>query len=161
MPLQFLEIKADLEGISAMSLQSSCCLRLTVENDASESKDITLSPSDEEQELEGSRGTAHFVMKWNKSDRNQAYIKVLPGKEIKDSVYRDSDSGNFKAILAMECRGLKVTKFHSGEGDFVLTSEGGTNFESANFGDDDFCDYDEENDVSVMVSSFESRISDA
>lgn len=161
MPTQFLEIKADLEGISAICLQPSCCLLMTVENDASEMKNITLSPSDEEQELEGSRGTAHFVMKWNKSDRSQAYIKILGShKEIKDSVYRDCDSGNFKAILAMESRGLKVTKYIPGEGDFVLTSEGGASFNNANFGDDDFADYDEDNDMSVMVSNFEARLTD-
>jgi len=134
---------------------------------------ITVCETDEEQELDGSKGSAHFVMKWNKSDKYQAYIKIIDlkkaapkkgkksaGDDTFDGVYR-SQNEEWRAVLCMECRGLKPTNYHLGN-DFIAKSTGGTEFEPCEFGMErdggEWAEYDEEHDLSVVISQVQSRI---
>ena len=156
MPLLHLQIKADLENIETLVPCEGVCWKFEVENEASERKTITCS-SVEEEELEGSRGTANFVMRWAKGAQ-QSYIKIVPVKKV-DGTYTAKDSGTWKTIVGLECRGLTVKKVIITT-DFNAISTGGTTFEQIDLTDNDWTDYDDQNgnDVSVSVMSFESKI---
>jgi len=51
-------------------------------------------------ELEGSRGTANYIMKWDKKDQQQAYMKIL------DVFNYSNKSNEFSTIMRVECRGM-------------------------------------------------------
>lgn len=84
--------------------------------------------ADEEYELTGSRGTAHFTVKWEKDSKKEACtlfvrfsmtitcitttdLNITPVKNVTRRVTGD-DSGSFVPIIAFDCRGLEPVKFH-------------------------------------------------
>jgi hypothetical protein len=116
---------------------------------------VTVSISDE-LEIEGSRGTANFLIKWP-GERDVASIKIIPIKKH-DGTY--SVSGSFTKILALDCRNVVPVRWIPGE-DFVATSSEGHKFEAVDLTDGNWADYDEENDLSVSVMDLEHKISRA
>ena len=175
MPTYALEIQAQFENVESMVPKSDVVWKFDIENDSSETREgITVDPA-EELELSGSRGSANFVMKWNKSDTHQAYIKILDvkkalgekkkgkkaaGDAVVDGSYR-SKSEEWVPIVCMECRGLRPTSANIGD-DFIITTSGGTVFNECEFASDreglEWADYDEENDDSVMVTKLQARV---
>jgi hypothetical protein len=157
MPLVLLKIKAELENIAELKLVDGFALQLDIENEGSERKTVTVSSTDVE-ELEGSRGDANFVVRWGKG-APQAYVKIVPVKKC-DGTYKAENSGQLVTLLGLECRGLTVTKWHVGAGDFDATSVGGTNFNGIDLTDSDWADYDDQNgnDMSVSVTAFECKV---
>lgn len=68
------------------------------------------------------------------------------------------DSGKFKTIVALDCRGLEPTDFLPKSGWIVKAAEGGPTFEEdVGFDEDDWTDYDTKNSVSVGVYEFKSN----
>jgi hypothetical protein len=118
-------------------------------------KDVTVSEADL-QSLDGSRGEAHFVMKWPFS-REQAYIKIVAHKKVRPC-YEEQDAGSFVPVLAMECRNLEPIAWHCGV-DFSATSAGNnTVFQEVDLSDKDWAEFDEENDLSVSITNLEYKI---
>ncbi len=107
------------------------------------------------QSLDGSRGEAHFIVKWPGAN-SQSYIKLLPVKNV-DGSYKASNSGKWTTILGFECRGLEPVSWIPGI-DFHGVSSGGTTFKDIDLSDKEWADYDEENDLSVSVTNLEFKI---
>ena len=162
MPTFTLDVKAELENIESFSAPGDVCWKFDIESEGGERREgITLCPNDEEEEVEGGRGKAHFVMKWAKSDKHQAYIKVLPiSKAKKGATGVYSNPGAWEPMLICEVRGLKVTKWIPGN-DFDVVASCGTKFAAADvpFSDEehDWYDVDDQNE-SVSITELESRI---
>ena len=69
------------------------------------------------------------------------------------------DSGEYVPVLAMECRGLEPYAFHPMGNEFKVISEGGAVFDDdVDLSEGDWADYDEENNCSVSINEFESKI---
>lgn len=72
--------------------------------------------SNHQEELPGSRGTAHFVLKWVRDSKHAAHLNVVEvPKELKvkgrakvAGCYSALDDGNFVGIVGFDCRGLDV-----------------------------------------------------
>ena len=161
MPLFVLQGKAELEGVEWMRPKAAITWTFDIENDAHERREGITVCSDDELELEGSRGTANFVMKFNKGD-HQSYIKLenLTAKKHGTGVLTEALSGQWVTLAVMECRGLTPLVCHPGNY-FDIKSKGEKDkiFEDADFGaDPDWADYDEDNDLSVQVSALEMRV---
>jgi hypothetical protein len=177
MPTFALEIKAILENVMSLTPIGGVLWKLDIESEggAEKRENVTIDTGAEEQELDGSRGTAHFLMKWSKGDSHQAYIKILdPKKALGDKKKKKKTEGGSEIdgtyssqteewvpILCLECRGLRPTAFHIGN-DFDIRSVGGTVFRGGELTQDrsglEWTDYDEENDCSVSISQLQSRI---
>ena len=69
------------------------------------------------------------------------------------------DSDDWVSIAAFDCRGCEPIKWHPGSG-FEVTSTGGMTFEDCELVDD-WCEYDDNNDLSVQIMDLESRIEKA
>ena len=155
MPEYHLSIKADLENIAQLMPLEDNLWKFDVESQSGERREgITFSRSDE-MEMEGSKGTAHFIMKWP-GEHNQTTIKIVPIKKV-DGSYKES--GKWIKILALECRGITPIKWIPSV-DFSATTTGGFVFGEVDLSDD-WAEYDEENDESVSVMNLESRIEKA
>ena len=69
------------------------------------------------------------------------------------------DSGDYVPVLAMECRGLEPFAFHPLGNEFKVISEGGAVFEEdVDLSEGDWAEYDEENDASLSVNDFQSKV---
>jgi len=190
MTIYAIEVCAALENVVSLTPITGVLWKLDIESDGGGDfrENITIDTSaDNEQELDGSRGTANFIIKWSKGDSHQAYIKMLDIKKSQgdkkakskakkakagagdgesgaqgevDGTYR-SQTEEWVAVACMECRGLKPTKVHIGH-DFNITTSAGTLFEEAELALDgqgyEWAEYDEKNDLSVSVSNLQARL---
>jgi hypothetical protein len=94
-------------------------------------------------------------MKWQGAT-TQSYIKVIPIKKV-DGTYSSDDSGKWKSILGLECRGLDIGTWYPGD-NFSGTSTGGALFESIDLEEGDWTEYDERGDLSVSIMNLEFEI---
>lgn len=60
----------------------------------------------EEFALTGSRGHAHFVVKFDKQAKKEAYCTVVPSKKITSTYIAN---GEWQPVLMLDCRGLEPT----------------------------------------------------
>ena len=180
MVLFVLCVKADLDGVSSMSLVNGANICLSVKNPLSDfevREKIVLNTAEHVEQEENTREPpCHFALKWEGS-KKRSTIEVLDeaaakaalkksGKKSKggkggSSVPREvtaNDSGEYVPVLALECRGIEPYAFHPMSDEFVITSEGGTTFnEGIDLSDGDWADYDADNDISVSISNFQSK----
>ena len=69
MPTYLLQIKAELEGVESLTPRSSTQWKLDIENDGHEERHGITVCGEDVIDLEGSRGTANFVIRFNKGDQ--------------------------------------------------------------------------------------------
>jgi len=162
MTIYAIEVCATLENVASLTPLTGVLWKLDIESEGGGDirENITVDTSEDgEQELDCSRGTANFIIKWSKGDSHHAYIKMLDVKKSQgdkktkskakkgkagacddesgaqgevDGTYR-SQTEEWVAVACMECRGLKPTKVHLGH-DFKITTSAGTVFEDAELG---------------------------
>ena len=73
----------------------------------------------------------------------------------------EEDNQKFVPILALDCRGVEPYAFHPMGSEFVVESEGGMMFEDdVDLSEGDWAEYDDENDMVVSITGFESKIED-
>mmetsp|Transcript_50887 Transcript_50887/g.99554 ORF Transcript_50887/g.99554 Transcript_50887/m.99554 type:complete len:175 (+) Transcript_50887:88-612(+) len=163
-------IKGDLDGIGKISINPDANLCLDVKNPLSDyetREKVVLQSSVLIEPPENSREKAcHFAIKWEGSKKRSTMVlvdaadKMFKGKK-NDGRPRDLDgsvdSGVFVPVAAFECRGVEPTRFRPMEGELVVTSEGGAVFADVDVSEGDFADYDDENDISVSITDFESK----
>eukprot|EP00586_Coscinodiscus_wailesii_P017593 CAMPEP_0172502000 /NCGR_PEP_ID=MMETSP1066-20121228/155661_1 /TAXON_ID=671091 /ORGANISM="Coscinodiscus wailesii, Strain CCMP2513" /LENGTH=135 /DNA_ID=CAMNT_0013277097 /DNA_START=143 /DNA_END=547 /DNA_ORIENTATION=+ len=135
MPLYLLSIKAELDGVSSLSLDPHANLRLSLRNPLSdyETRDDVVIDPDAAIEPEGREPAHHFALMWEGS-KKKSFIEILDGdatksalkklgKKAKGTAVKDAvtgeNSGDFVAVLALECRGVEPYGFHPMGGEFV------------------------------------------
>eukprot|EP00622_Pseudochattonella_farcimen_P001103 FR735714.1.p1 GENE.FR735714.1~~FR735714.1.p1 ORF type:complete len:162 (+),score=15.95 FR735714.1:1-486(+) len=156
MPKFALKIRCQLENVAKMEAEPSNQWCLVVQSpDASETCEAYLTV-DEEHDLAGSKGTAHFIKKWSGSNQ-QSYLKIIDVKNVTKGGYDVDDDQEWVAIVAFEARGLEPIGWMC-RNDFAVESVGGTVFpaEEVEFDDQMWADYDGENDIPVSIQNLES-----
>jgi hypothetical protein len=127
-------------------------------------------PSETVEQEEGAREPPHhFKLKWEGS-KKVSILQVLDEKETASALkkkrykgekprsYTGDDSGSWIPLLCMECRGLEPYAFHPMKDEFVITSEGGCEFnEDIELEDLEWADYDADNNVPVSIDELEFK----
>ncbi len=98
MPVFEVQIKAELENVECLEPIKSNLFKFNIGNGSGEERSNVTVNMDDVFELEGSRGTANYIMKWDKKDQHQAYMKIL-------SCHPYDKSNEFSTIMRIECRG--------------------------------------------------------
>mmetsp|Transcript_27963 Transcript_27963/g.43447 ORF Transcript_27963/g.43447 Transcript_27963/m.43447 type:complete len:180 (+) Transcript_27963:69-608(+) len=169
-------IKADLDQVASLSLKPGANLCLSIKNPLSDfevREKITIDTSEFVEQEPGSREPAHhFHIKWEGS-KKKSTMTILSEAEAKSALKKASkksksidlsprplgQSGTFVPICAIECRGIEPYKFHCLGNEFIVETEGGAKFEDdVDLSEGDWAEYDEENDLSVSVENFESKL---
>ena len=102
MPVFEIQFKAELENVEFLEPIKSNLFKFNVGNGSGEERNNVTVSVDDIYELEGSKGTANYIMKWDKKDQHQAYMKIL-------EVLPYTKSNEFATIMKIECRGKKLT----------------------------------------------------
>ena len=147
-----LMVKAELEGIAKFSLSENSRFLVDLHSQGEEKKGVYICPY-EELEVEGGRGTAQFVL----SKPFKCNISIIALKDYTRSEYTAGDSGEFVPMAAFECRGCDITNISLPD-PFDVESTGGYRWEKQTLDDGEWCEYDEENDVSVMLTNLECMV---
>lgn len=178
--VSLLLVCSDLEGVSSISLDRTANICLSVRDPRSDEvrEKIVLNPSEPIEQDESSREPPHhFALTWQ-GQKKRSVIEVLDEAAVKSALKKAGkkkkgggggevgmprdvtadDSGEYVPVLALECRGIEPYAFRPMGEELVVTSEGGTKFSSdLTLDEGDWADYDEENDISVSISEFESK----
>ena len=110
--------------------------------------------NEEEQPLEGSRGTAHFVVRWEGS-RKQSSLSVVPPKSGVREVLESDEWADFAAF---ECRGMEPIRWQPSEGYVCEGSESGAEFTDIDLSDaDGWTEWDEDGNCSVSITELQHR----
>lgn len=124
MPVFHVQVKAYLENVKHIIPKENNLWKFDVEGTAGGDKREGVTCCEEElTELEGSRGSAHLVLKLHGKQGEQSSLKILPrppatpektaypkaANSVQYSI-RNEDSEKWVSILALECRGLEPTK---------------------------------------------------
>ena len=155
MPIFTLQIKADFENIDYIELIPNNLFKLDVENNGQIKEGITVS-SEDLIEIDGSKGTANFVMKFTGA-KQSSHISII--KNAKGTTGRLSqDDIGFVTIATMECRGLNIIKWHISN-DFMAVGLTGTKFNEVDLSDEDgYADFDEATGQGVSIEAVETKI---
>jgi len=105
-------------------------------------------------ELDGSRGTANFIKKWE-GERQQSYLKMIDVKKITGALEISADqSDQWVVLFAIECRGLEPVEWLPKQ-DFNVASGEGAVFEEIEFEDGFWAEYDAEHDAQISIQNLE------
>eukprot|EP00658_Telonema_sp_P-2_P058720 TRINITY_DN4725_c0_g1_i3.p1 TRINITY_DN4725_c0_g1~~TRINITY_DN4725_c0_g1_i3.p1 ORF type:complete len:128 (+),score=30.62 TRINITY_DN4725_c0_g1_i3:164-547(+) len=113
----------------------------------------------EEDELEGSKGTCNFHLKWEGS-KKASYCNFVANKQVKTE-YTEEDARTWVAIAAWDCRGLEPVNWHVDRAQFVASGMEGAEFEfegsAVEFEDGagEWYDYDEDAAVPVSITQLQ------
>lgn len=154
-----LEIKADLENVTNLTPDGDdfrWYLKLKCLNCGEESKPFIYVTLLESVPLKGGRGHASVVSKCKLCSRENS-IDIL-----KNSInsYNIEDSGNFRAVVKFECRGMEPTDFSPRTGWVAKGAETTSQFE-VDLTEKEWYDFDEKASNPVSIVDLEYRFSKA
>lgn len=153
MVVHLIYIKADLENLSSLRFPEDHDWLLSFrDQNGDERRSVHLNAT-ETQEVPGSRGSANLLLKFP-AGSSPASISVTSAKGVEGKYTK---SGEFQAVLAVECRGAEPFAW-TPSGFYVAETEEGQKFENVDLKDGDWCDFDEEAGVSVGVYNVETKI---
>ena len=104
-------------------------------------------------QVTGSRGSAHFLLKWP-GGKKESQMDII---RIKKGVLRnitDADSDEYVPIVAFECRGIEPFAYYPQSG--FTVSSGSALFEDVDL-NDDWAEYDEEGEQAVSIQNLEYK----
>ncbi|KAK3283790.1 hypothetical protein CYMTET_8531 [Cymbomonas tetramitiformis] len=149
-----LKIKCQMENVTNLHAPPGYQWCLTVkQSDGSEEKGPVFVNEEEDIDLNGSKGTAHFVMKFEGSNK-ESYLNVVRDLKNVTKPYNEEDVGSWVTICVFECRGLEPITWHPQAG-FNAQSTGGKRFEGEVDLTEDWCEYDDNKDLSLEITELE------
>mmetsp|Transcript_23833 Transcript_23833/g.31025 ORF Transcript_23833/g.31025 Transcript_23833/m.31025 type:complete len:180 (+) Transcript_23833:72-611(+) len=173
MPIFVAYLKGDFENIDKIETKTSTSVwTIDLKHGQGDEvrKGVTIDAEDVI-ELEGSRGTAHLVLKF--ADANEkAQVSIITPEEFR-SKYKNKknamahapraltadDSGSFVPVLAFEARGADVINLSLGGDNFIVTATSGTVFETdLDFSEGDWSDYDDQAELPVSLTNIETKV---
>jgi hypothetical protein len=163
MPLQKLQFKAELKGITSVAPLCSdrWKLRIRCSSCQEENKNpIWLDRSEELKAIPGSRGEAHVIVKCKLCAKIANLtmlqdIKSVP--RIKGSfAVADGEPSEWQTLAVVECRGCTVVSWALQGMEWVAKNEN-TEFDPTEL-DDDFYDFDEKTDNEVSITEIRTRV---
>ena len=156
MPIYLLQVKIEFENIKELIpiLNNHWKINISNGEDSLSREGITVSKEDV-YELDGSKGTANFTLKWDKKDPNVSTINILDFNS-KQCVPSISKNNEWQTILAMDCRGIQPTHYLPSI-DFNVITNSGKVFEDVDLTDKEWTEYDDENDEPITIMNIEGR----
>ncbi len=154
-----LYIKADFDGpVSSLELEPLCSFEIDVKESGGqeERKGVVIDDS-EEHELSGSRGTAHFAMKWSRDSKHFSTINLERRMANVFDPHRGvtkDDHGKFVPVVGFECRGLEPIAWYPRD-EFRVLGESGAVWDSVDLSEKEWFDYDEKSGESVGITDIE------
>lgn len=152
MPKFAIELSAELENVTSFVLEAPLVLSLRQSGGTEERHGVEVDPTAEEVEVFGSKGTAHICMKWDKKDKFEATLKMVPA-----TISPVTKSSTWTQVVIFETRGMDVIGFTPK----AATVHGVKQvFPQADISDlrDGFSEYDELAEVPVGITELQCRI---
>lgn len=151
-----LYVKADFDGpVSSLGLEPGCTFEIDVrESGGQEERKGVVIDDTEDHELSGSRGTAHFAMKWSRDSKHFSTINLE--RELANVFGRSrgltkDDHGKFVPLAGFECRGLEPIAWYPKD-EFKVQGESGTVWDNVDLSEQEWFDYDEKSGESVGIT---------
>lgn len=157
MPVFVACVKADLENVERLETLSQVW-KIDVKHGSSDEvrEGVTIDAT-EFFDLEGSRGTCNLVIKF-KDAVEKAQCTILTDKKLKvEPRPMTAEDSDWVPFLAMEARGLEVTRVHVSDDNFLVTASSGASF-TPDLSDGDWADYDDDNQLPVSITNLQTKV---
>ena len=154
MGIFLLRFKASLENVSEILFSLDDIMwNVTIAEDSSSpiTRQVYISSQNIEQ-LNDSRGTANFTIKWSGSSR-QSSVRLLSIKNVTRDRYLAKDSESWVPIVAFECRGLHLRACEGPTKGISVVSSASSRFSSVDFSSRNWYDYDANSNKVLEVSN--------
>jgi hypothetical protein len=148
-PTHAIEYRAETDGVAKLSPSGFHSLLYSVKCTQCGLARDNVRFDDELQEIEGSRGTAHFIMSCKDCERQCTILYVSAHFDQESSDYNE-----WQRLVTLDCRGCCVVSVHCDDWD-ILSESGATWKWNVS---DDFFEYDEDLEKPVTVSRLEFQI---
>ncbi|KAF5827838.1 hypothetical protein DUNSADRAFT_18628 [Dunaliella salina] len=114
----------------------------------------------EQHELPGSKGTANFILKFDKGSKSTASISIVDSKDLKGVLRgltaEDADAGKFVPVAALECRGLEPIGYTPESDWMVEAANSQTKWDDVDLSEGEWTEYDEKAGEGVGVYKIRS-----
>ncbi|KAK8900267.1 hypothetical protein M9Y10_002590 [Tritrichomonas musculus] len=147
-----IEFKAETDGVALLTPVSYSSFSYTVKCTQCGAERENISFDDSEKEMQGSRGTANFVMTC-KDCKRQCNINYT-GNNFN---HEAEDYTDWQRVITLECRGCSIENASCNEWNIRSESDNKYEWNAA----DDFFEYDEDLGRPVTVSELEYQIVNA
>mmetsp|Transcript_9959 Transcript_9959/g.11568 ORF Transcript_9959/g.11568 Transcript_9959/m.11568 type:complete len:169 (+) Transcript_9959:78-584(+) len=153
-----LKIKADCEGVTKLRAPKEYpwCLKVRQSDGGEERDNEVFICSLESHDLTGSKGTAHFILKWDGA-KKESYINVV--EEVKGLEFGfDSEKNEFQTIAVFECRGMEPFAWIP-KGDMIAEATGNKSktWNDIDLTEGEWAEYDDANDASVQILDIQHK----
>eukprot|EP00956_Cyclotella_meneghiniana_P002259 scaffold2552_cov59-Cyclotella_meneghiniana.AAC.2 len=173
MVLYTLYAKANLEGITSLSLNPTSDICISVRNsthDQTREKIIVETSNLQEanvpdNEKHRQEHDHHFALTWN-GDKTRSTIRLIDSsakqakkKNATDMVVREitlRDDGEYVPILQLECDGLEPYAFHPMGTEFMVIKNDGSKVDNVDLSDGEWSDFELSSGTS-LIKNFESK----
>lgn len=154
-----LYVKADLEGIDSLQLTPNCSFEFDLKETGGQEERRGVHVDDsEEHELTGSRGTAHFAMKWTKDSKHMATMnleRTLKGVFAPEKGVTSDDHGSFVPLVGFDCRGVEPIAWYPKDEFIAVGSSGQVWNEGVDLSELEWYEYDQKSGESVSITGLE------
>ncbi|ETS65169.1 hypothetical protein PaG_00233 [Moesziomyces aphidis] len=164
MPRLALQLKAqytNVTGLAPADEDHTLMLKLKCTSCHEEhSKLVGITPSDEHEMTKGARGSANLVMSCNfcKKESSAKFDEPTAKNPLWQPVEADAESGaNFHTLCTLDFRGLEPVGFEPTGTWKCKGTESNTVFDSVEFEDGEWMDYDEKAGQEVSIMELEHR----
>ncbi|QDZ20649.1 DUF866 domain-containing protein [Chloropicon primus] len=156
MVVYLLKVRCELENVTTFKPPKGMCYCLDLQqSDGDEVREKVVVDPGELVPMKGGRGEANLTLTFgSKKEASVSFLDGLKG-EAAARPYMEEDNGQFVTFAAFECRNCVPTKWHQ-LSELSCESTEGKKFDEVDLSEDDWCDYDDENDLSVSISNLES-----
>uniref|UniRef100_A0A0G4FQT0 Uncharacterized protein n=1 Tax=Chromera velia CCMP2878 TaxID=1169474 RepID=A0A0G4FQT0_9ALVE len=138
MPLIGLYVKADLENVESITIPADYQWLMDVkQSNGEETRENVTMNAQESYEMENSRGSANFLIKFPGS-KSQASISIVTSSQkgvASEYPAQGTNPGDWQPVAVFECRGAEPCKWHPSKG-FRIRTPKGTVFEDADLSED-------------------------
>lgn len=171
MPVFVAMLKCDLENVASLTPRTSNSVwTIDVKHGQSdEMREKVTIDAEDEIEIEGSRGTANLIIKFEDA-AEKAQCSILSDEQFKTKFKNKKkqlelapraatadDSDIWLPFLAFEARGLDVVKVHLGGDNFDLVSTAGSTF-TPDLSETDWSDYDDDNQLPISITQLQTKV---
>ncbi len=148
-----IKASAELDNVESLEFPADhdWCIDLYLTGSGETRERVTVSRA-KEVEILNSRGTANLVVKVDKTFAT-VNVEEIP-KLTKSSI---TESRAATPLIAFECRGCEITKWHP-TGFFTVTSSDGSRFDEVDLGEGEWCEVDPETNLPVSILDLTSVI---
>ena len=153
-----LKVLPEFDNVEALEFprDHEWCLDIDVGGSGEIREKVNVS-SAEDFEIPNSRGTANLVLKVDKNNYATITISEIPKLTTERITGDNAEAGKYTPIVAFDCRGCEIKKWHP-TGYYTVTTPNGAIFSEVDLQSGEWYDVESETNMPVSITSIKHEL---